>query len=135
MCLHLTKGNKPLIASEDITVYKYGMCRGDTFHPNFRTQFVYEELKVQPTVDLIITNYRDEYFIAEGYHSLPSLQVLKLLNSNSDVGVFIIPKGTPYYIGEFFGQECYCSASIIYMGKYRKPFSKLIIKFIKNFLK
>lgn len=105
MCLYtLGNTNIPKVAASDITVYKVGKaCKlklfgltWEYFRPYFRNNFKYTKnhkqpkIKLNPTRDWVGVGYK----IEEGYHAY-----VKAQKYYKTMGVFIIPKGTKYFLG------------------------------------
>ena len=114
MCTVITKNMKPRprIAKEDIPVYKYSQNLGDgNFHSNFKN-FHYRPEVTYTTVfsfsarELVSDSREALYletilnskrvFVVEGFHSFNR----KSRSSSKDKALFIIPKGTKYYLNK-----------------------------------
>lgn len=138
MCLR-TKQNTPLIAEEDITVYKVVQFITDKaksaeigkpfsyYVGAFRDEYVYE----MDTVLESGLHYEEpcygesEGFVHKGFHSLQSVtDTTKLMNFmrgqkwfSDDAEPLIIactiPKGSEYYVGDFDKKVSYASNKLI----------------------
>lgn len=132
MCFYFTKGTieppKPLIAEEDIIVFKYTFqvigfdfenhkyySVNDCFISAFY-EYLYERDKAQPHIELEVEKstrielgikkdkvYDDDlFYVTKGYHSYiePSHGDIR----DSAFGVFKIPKGASYFINEDYNE-------------------------------
>ena len=130
MCL-ITDWDKPRIAEEDITCYKwYGMSNSAYISPyqgkpipSFDTK-VYSDLSEPEIVgevnsciyEVIFVIAHGKYTVEKGFHSFVNSIDAKLYSykgRDSIVVSCIIPKGAKYYKGFFENCESYCSDSII----------------------
>jgi len=135
MCLIL-KNKESKIATKDIICYKRGIVNWGNFSPYYFDHYKYEkgekqkEIKLQPELEYpevlakensLINNWT----IERGYHSYIHFQSC----SNH---VFIIPKGSEYYIGQFNSKQenSMASSNIIWVGHKWNPITwlKLIFK-------
>jgi len=97
MCLHVNvpySGREPLIAKEDMTVYKSIIrnTKDNSGYPYYYSEVIkYQIGKKNPVVELDLVYNQ----VHKGYHSWAS-QDQSFCQSNS---IFIIPKGSKYYIG------------------------------------
>lgn len=126
MCLSLSKIHPglPIVAIQDIRVYKLGWIIKEQFVPMWKTEFRYTKDEITAKVQLKITSSGcDSYpgYITEGYHSYNDLrnaqldffkQVAKSRGIRMVAGIFSIPKSTQYYQS---GHEI-VSEQIIYKG-------------------
>ena len=122
MCL-ITDWDKPRIAEEDITCYKwYGMSNSAYISPYqgepipaFNT-VVYSDLDKPEKNLLLLSFFQYKYTVEKGFHSFVNSIDAKLYSykgRDSIVVSCIIPKGAKYYKGFFENCESYCSDSII----------------------
>lgn len=109
MCLYLTKDqNKAIIAAENIICYKFLDYRNISCYSGYD----YEKGKTNPKVNLLIEcNWDDTDFINEGYHSR------RISGRNNKL--FMIPKGTTFYIGgeNAINNNNYVSETIVLLGR------------------
>ena len=113
------------VAKEDIIVYKIGKIKNKKFIPSFHHTFEYES-KVTNKKNTLKFQAATDYTIEEGYHSYSKecsiekdlnlfstkfiLSVYRKIKCHdmlveayldSEIGKFIIPKGTEYYENEY----------------------------------
>ena len=122
MCL-ITNWDKPKIAEEDITCYKWYVkidsvylspYQGEPI-PAFNT-VVYSDLDKPEKNLLLLSSFQYKYTVEKGFHSFVNSIDAKLYSykgRDSIVVSCIIPKGAKYYKGFFENCESYCSDSII----------------------
>ena len=122
MCL-ITDWDKPRIAEEDITCYKWYVkidsvylspYQGEPI-PAFNT-VVYSDLDKPEKNLLLLSSFQYKYTVEKGFHSFVNSIDAKLYSykgRDSIVVSCIIPKGAKYYKGFFENCESYCSDSII----------------------
>ena len=122
MCL-ITNWDKPRIAEEDITCYKWYVkidsvylspYQGEPI-PAFNT-VVYSDLDKPEKNLLLLSSFQYKYTVEKGFHSFVNSIDAKLYSykgRDSIVVSCIIPKGAKYYKGFFENCESYCSSSII----------------------
>jgi hypothetical protein len=120
MCLDIKRGQKAIVAKEDIIVYKQVMRKDK--HPRTYKSF-YREASVvlgkTYTSDLIRDYFHNK--ISVGLHSLEykeqAIRDIEYTPSFPDQGIlvkYIIPKGSKYYKGTFSNMIAYASDTIIY---------------------
>lgn len=115
-------------AKEDIICYKLGSTSKSKigwplFNPMYRSSFCYYKNLKTKRVKIKVDFSDHQMIIYEGYHSFISLNGEYFFSDR--VGVFIIPKGTMYYINE--RDNVYVSERLIYKGLY----SDALIKQLK----
>lgn len=125
MCLTVANGNlEPLIAKEDIIVFKIGtagveykffnLFKKYWFRPEVYSSFEYVRNKKNPKVELKPVKESNRYVIYEGYHAYTSYsRAYNMKCGNSIIARFKIPKGSLYYKG-INGDVA--SNQIIYLG-------------------
>lgn len=126
MCFNIAENfPKPLVAKRNITVYKSTFVDPVSVREDKKGNFlstwqsyVYKPEELQPKVKLKKerNDFYDGSIINQGYHSFTSLP--KWHGTEIIYGVFVIPKGTKYYVDPFGGERV--SETIIYKGKYKK---------------
>lgn len=103
----------PIIAKDNIIVYKYGFRTSDDyFESRFRCH-PYKKQESQPIVKINIYTYDlyAKYSVYQGYHSYLTLDILKYhlkfermgerrCFNNLAIAAFIIPKDTIYYLND-----------------------------------
>lgn len=120
MCLHIKKGQKAKIAQEDIVCYK--IVEGKSLK-SLETFYQYTPVKIGHTYvsELKVLGGGEE--VEKGLHSFVNLQDAAELaiNWNWECGYLniyiiecIIPKGSRYYTGDFYG-DGYASDKITYV--------------------
>lgn len=119
------------IAYSDLIVFKgseVGLCSKNTFYPYYRPRFKYEKDLVKNKIKLRKINDR----IEDGYHSYDrSRSVKDFLSCHSTVGIFIIPKGSRYYVNP--DNTEIVSNQIIYKGPYATDLLNSLMKTSKIF--
>lgn len=121
MCLSNLSSKKPLIAKEDIIVYKYLNLKKDKrygFSPykNYVYELVPGTKEKSKLVKQQINN--DNYDIINiGLHSMKLKSSTPCGNSTRCNTIFKIPKGTKYYEGTFENSPSYASNTLEYVGK------------------
>jgi hypothetical protein len=140
MCfIKIIKNNniKPLIAKNDITVYKYTSEftenspyeASNSIFKSLVKGYDYHRDKENPTIELKPRfNPVSSFMVIEkGYHSYGNLKLTKKYYSRcyreghrvykTYFGKFIIPKGSKYYVSiqKYYGRK-YVSSNIIYKG-------------------
>jgi hypothetical protein len=142
MCLSETTTKQPMIAEKDIICYKFLRQRESrgglkTFHAPYQgNRYLFGKLNTYVQVKL---DYDDE--VEEGYHSFAKLKdayetaesrnrvhSFDLSKRRDFVFVCVIPKGTPYFEGEFRGRVSYASSQLKVLSR-KDPRS---IRHVKN---
>ena len=143
MCFFITLHVKETIAKRNITFYKLGYAVEYDLFRSCIKGYAYAKDKVQHKINLqpllptpehtkyynwIPLNREHKYYlvkngfkidelpsIQEGYHGY--LNVSKIKKNNSDIGKFIIPKGTRYFYNEesnlLVAETCYWTGRCI----------------------
>lgn len=122
---------EPLLkAKKDITVYKIGYAldakyeeQKDIFVPYYQQMFQYIKFELTP---LIILSRQNNINIYNGYHFYSNCEkadsflksMLGTYKSKIDLGIFIIPKGTRYYINNVLNVGV--AEQLIYIGDYER---------------
>lgn len=97
MCFNKGWNRPPLIAAEDIIVYKEGLATSDEnkFHSRF-LNFAYKVGKIyKKNLYYRFRAYRSEELQRSVYHSYNRIR--KWRDYSFSVGEFVIPKGTKYW--------------------------------------
>ena len=122
MCLEFRKLDKR-VAEKNIIVAKEGKVENGRFKPRYTsTNFTYPRDIITEKVDVKPIIFNTWGKINEGYHSW-----ISLWNGSH---LFIIPKGTTYYVGGFNTlryENNYVSEQIIWIGSKWNPFTWLKI--------
>ena len=111
MCLDLTSIKPPRVAEEDIIVFKHLKKTGETFRTPYRDcEIKFNEVITSPL-------QRDGYSVELGLHSFVSMAKCKTdaIGEHSHAVVkCVIPKGSKYYVGDFYGCRSIASDSLRY---------------------
>lgn len=117
MCLEIQKDAKILIAAEDIVCYKI-VKNPNEYHKNYRSYFQLTDIEIGKTYISCLNRVKNS--IEEGLHSMGHYYGVSLLryylaDINSSIVKCIIPKGSSYYVGEFYSNISYASDKLIYV--------------------
>lgn len=117
MCFVIDKKySKPLIAKRNIKVYKVGVVEDDIYFISAHKSFQYKNGVINKKVKLRPTkmnlHHQNSSLIHEGYHSYINVDSSDMMES---YGVFIIPKGTKYYVNPYYNERV--SETLIYKGE------------------
>lgn len=105
-------------AESNIIVYKTG-CKGSnrTFYPKYHSDFQYSMDISAPHVSV---DLREDGSINHGYHAYRNVFAAFFDGLfDNQAGIFIIPKGTKYWKGDFAAgrNNNYVSETLIYVGR------------------
>lgn len=120
MCLNFIKEDKR-IAEKHILCVKEGTVHAEGFFPHYMDSFFYTRGKLSQPVNIQVLQWSNCKAIVEGYHSW-----MGLFGLGHGWHLFIIPKGTTYYIGGFNSptrRNNYCSEQIVWIGHKLNPLS------------
>jgi hypothetical protein len=121
MCLQFNKEDKR-IATKHILCSKEGKVKNTGFFPHYRDDgFFYKRGVLAEWVNIKVQQWSNHKSISEGYHSWRNIFSL-----GTGWHLFIIPKGTTYYVGGFNSpnrKNNYCSEQIVWIGHKLNPLS------------
>lgn len=121
MCLDTNQNQIPLIAEEDITVYKLLRNNGDG---RLLSMYRYMHYQIGEEYTSELKYFTNEYpvedaiaYVEEGLHSYSStaIELVQFFAQNSDyngdiiVVECVVPKGAKYYVGTFGGYDSIAS--------------------------
>lgn len=126
MCLSINAGDEPIIAEEDIIVYKYlhQKIKADNSLGAIRTPYKKSIVKIGETYKSKLKKINDEgdYIITLGLHSFADLKNCRMDAISWYQEKFktlyvkcVIPKGSQYYVGQFIGATSFASDTIKYL--------------------